>query len=313
VGTSAETTVTLDTNVSMSSISQPLPTTNLSWHTNTNLAGYVVYGIKGEIAPTSWVQRGGSVRVSIDPENDTRVIVTVRGANGTDGPYRIATQLSNPDTDADYDGEIADPPEAGSLRLQGTGTRFNQQVVRGDTGADPRYITDDQAVTIDSRAISTLDQAWEAFARVAASVNGPQQIVKVGTTGINRRGQNNTGRYLTMDEFNTENGTVTFDQFNAKWTGKTFNDFNARYATQFSADFETQAYGNVAGARVHITDAMYRIRDATVTPEGIEYTAERDTIMEDFNAVWSGASFDDFNAAYAGMTMDDFNVMPLHR
>jgi hypothetical protein len=304
----------LQTNVSLTAVAQPIAIPEDGWHSNLEGGGYVVYGANGAVSPASWTSRGGRVTAEIDPDDNTKVNVTVYGANGPDAPYRLVTLLPNPDLDGDLDGEIAAPPERSSLRLVGTGVRFDRQLVTMETGVNPAYVVDDKAVTVDSMAISTLAQAWDAAARVAATVAGPQQTLSVHTTGVTRIGSDkHTGRYLTMDEFNTEYPGKSFDQFSGLWTGQTFQDFNDHYDELFSIDFETQAFGNIAGARVQIGDVMYRIRSVTITPNGIDYSAERDTMMEDFNTVWAGATFNDFNAAFAGVTFDIFSVMPLRR
>jgi len=74
-----------------------------------------------------------------------------------------------------------------------------------------------------------------------------------------------------------------------------------------------QVFGNVAGARIHDGDTEYRIRSATVGPEEISYTAEADTMFDDFNKVWAGKTFADFNAAHTGQTFINFNEAPLRK
>lgn len=312
IDTSAQETFSISTNVSLSELQQPSAMDEELWHGSPDSPGYVVYGINGPVDPLTWAREGGLVSVSIDPEDDTKVDVYIRGASGTDGPYRIIVPMANPDVDGDADGEVADAPERSSLRLAGTGVRFDRQLLTMQTGADPRYVTEDRAVTVDNRAISTKLQAYDMGARIAGSVGGPQQTIRVSTVGINRRGESNSGRYLTMAEFNVEFEAVEdFDDFNAlplDW--EVFDDFNAYFEEKFAADFETQAFGNVAGARVRVGNTFYRIRTATITPSGIDYNAERDTMMEDFNSIAEVETFDEFNSASPdALTFDEFNAL----
>lgn len=296
-------TVTVDANTSLTAISQPLPVLVDAWASRADSA-YVVYGANGPILPGTWNTQGGKVWAEIDPEDNTKVNITVRGPNGKEAPYTIGIPMGIGEDNIQY---------ASSIRLTGTGVKFEKRVFSQPTGVDPRFVQEDRATTVDSYAYATLEQAQDAACRLAGKSAGPQQTVKVSTGGVLHRGDKHTGRQLTMDEFNAEYAGKTFDQFNTLWTGKTFDQFNANYGARFSTDLLTQAFGNIGGARVALDDNFYRIREATITPGEIQYSAECDTLMEDFNASWSGATMDDFNAVFAGATMDEFNVAPLRR
>ena len=56
---------------------------------------------------------------------------------------------------------------------------------------------------------------------------------------------------------------------------------------------------------------MYRIRSATTTASGVDYTAEADTTFGDFDDSATGMTFADFDAMYAGLTFNDFALIPL--
>jgi hypothetical protein len=75
----------------------------------------------------------------------------------------------------------------------------------------------------------------------------------------------------------------------------------------------TQTLGNIAGARLRRGDTEYRIRSASVNPFELSYTAEADTMFEDFNKIWAGKTYADFNTSRAGETYNKFNEAPLKR
>jgi len=116
--------------------------------------------------------------------------------------------------------------------------------------------------------------------------------------------------------FNSLYSGDTFADFDTEWAGKTFQDFNDYFYAQVADDFVNQAFGNAAGARVKNGYAYYRVRSATINPQVISYTAERDTIFSDFNDVWAGKTFADFNTEWldpfgAPRKFEDFNIQPM--
>lgn len=77
-------------------------------------------------------------------------------------------------------------------------------------------------------------------------------------------------------------------------------------------DFTNQVFGNVGGARIPFRQAVYRIRSATISQNGITTaTAESDTLFSDFNPAWVGEDFASFNSWFAGYKFEDFAVIPL--
>lgn len=78
-------------------------------------------------------------------------------------------------------------------------------------------------------------------------------------------------------------------------------------------DPNTQGFGNIAGARVKRGKAFYRVRSATITPDRVDYSADQDTLVSDFNDVWTGLTVKDFNDQWAGKLVKDFNTEPLRR
>lgn len=118
--------------------------------------GYVVIGSDNlPITPAMWGSLGGGLSVRIDPEDSTRIIVTLRGANiPWLAPFRIA----------ESDGEKEYP----ALVIKGYGTFVDIQEVFMRTPfpgkGEPRRI--------DNPAIDSMDKAFDAMARVAAEAGG---------------------------------------------------------------------------------------------------------------------------------------------
>lgn len=476
------------TNVSLVSIMQPAASTDkaqtavIAADGGVKKSFYVVHDGTKEISQGAWKSMGGDVVVEIDPDNDTQLKITAHApVSPTVSTYRLGFGISQEDGNFTY---------SPGLVIVGTGVRTKKELVRVATGANPAFVTEDAAPTVDNPAIRTREQAFRAARSLAAAYAGPGMSVEVsaarvhrsdwdtrgagtpavltttyvsepftGTTGAawssnwtTRAGtgtiQSNAGQitpqavaysYGRIDytgmagignteitgsivggaagveqyaeiHINSDLGTTNnnweptngyallfkydptpansalqlvqsvggagtqFPQVTKSLTGTTRYSFRfQRIGTALRArvwvygtteptswDVSTtltsallngkigleaanggaavgraftfddilvtdgvvavpatgsgfQVLGNVAGARVVYRDNIFRTRSAKVSESGISYSAERDTLIEDFNSVWSGASFDDFNAAWAGYSFDDFSVMPLRR
>src|SRR5690606_34728149 len=97
------------------------------------------------------------------------------------------------------------------------------------------------------------------------------------------------------------------------WSGQTIDQFRQYMFLQVQDNFENQVFGNVSGARVRYRDAWYRIRSAGVTQDGIQgASAERDTLISDFNAEFDGVTFADWNSIFDGMKFEDYALIPLY-
>jgi hypothetical protein len=71
------------------------------------------------------------------------------------------------------------------------------------------------------------------------------------------------------------------------------------------------AAGDVAGSRFRHGDSFYRVTADVVSEGGISITAEADTTMDDFDAIWAERTFDEFDAVWAERTDLQFAVAPL--
>lgn len=286
-----------------------------------------VYSVVGQdglaIVPQQWTANGGSVTVKIG-EDPSTLDLRIVGAQTTQGPYRIAVGAGPSDVYS-------------SLRIQGTGTYFNRQVVKVPTGVPDSATPQDIGVTVDNQYISTLGDAYDLGVLTAGKFSGFDQSISVSTQGINRADANGSARYPTFDEFYAGvygRATVwtgkTYAQFNTEWAGKTFGDFEAYYFSLVQSDFLNQAFGNASGSRVKFRDAMYRIDSATIAASNVSYTATADTLFSDFQTIWQLQRYEDiagdnnpakttpytyadFQQVMGTRSFGDFAVSPLWR
>ena len=118
---------------------------------------YSVAGADGlPVKPAQWEATGGWLKVEKTPDPSV-VKVMFRGPDVAElAPYRIAMTSGN---------------FYSSLRLTGSGVRFNEVVLRVATGADPNAANDAEGAAISSPMIATAGQALTqaSFAGLAAS------------------------------------------------------------------------------------------------------------------------------------------------
>lgn len=300
IGAGQVMTTVVDLSSSLNSVNQPVPQLTFDQFYTGPTSTYTIIGRDNQpVDPFWWTNNGGRI-VAVLGENTRTVELTVTGATDpTDefAPYRIATM----------DGE----QPVNTLRITGSGVFFDKELLTIPTGADLSRTAVAIGATVDNEFISTLAEAYTAGLKAAQSYAAPDQEVSISSTVINRRNEQGSVTYPTFNDFNTSNTGVTFATFNTTWTGKTFDDFTTTYFAQVAANFENQAFGNAAGARVKYRDAWYRARSATIGPGKIDYTAERDTMVSDFNTTWAGKTFNDFNARWVGKNFEDMAVIPL--
>lgn len=262
---------------------------------------YCVAGNDGLPIPAAqWLTAGGSLSVAIAP--DTRsLIVTITGSNDTQyAPFRIGMSSG---TSNFYS----------SLRIVGSGVFGNKVMARFDTGNTIDQAPTEVGATIDSEFVIGYLDAVRVGRAAVARCTGPTHTINVQTTGINKIGDPGSYAYPTMGQFNVDADFAgkTMAQFNTQFSGWTMKQFNDYEFAKVSGNFENQAFGNVAGARVLWRNGYFRIRNATIGAGSVSYTAERDTTMADFNTADAGLTMAQFNAIHAGETMGDFNAAPL--
>jgi hypothetical protein len=259
---------------------------------------YSVLTSDGEtIAPAAWIAAGGNITVSIT--EDTRILkVVVTGAALEDGPFRIA---SAPIKSEAYQ----------SLRIVGTGVFFDKQILTLPAVVEPTQEIDIAGHTVDNESIETLSDAFNLGLWTAARYSGSSYTLSVSATTVNTEGDNGSYRYLTIGEFDALWAGKTIQDFDTFWAGKTIQDFDDFYKEYVSADFVNQAFGNIGGARRLEGGHMMRVRSASLTPAGVRYSAEMDTTIGDFDAVWAGKTIQDFDDYWGTRMVREFGISPL--
>lgn len=265
-----------------------------------------VYSVSGSddlpIQPVQWAASGGKLTVKVSETDPTQVIVTLTGANIPSlAPFRIAMSSGG----GNY---------YNSLHLAGWATKFEPKVVRIPTGASQNITGTDVGITVTNPFVSTKEQAFNAGMRTAAAYTGFNYTVSGAAWDINRAGFTG-GVYPTIANFNAgwPLGTETIEDFNTKYGGTLIAQFNSQWDESIQDTYAVQAFGNAAGARVRSGDAYFRIDSATFNEVDVSYTASLDTMVSDFNSVWSGATIDQFNDEHYQKFVRDFSVVPLRR
>jgi len=261
---------------------------------------YSVVDNEGVPVPASqWVRGGGTISVKVLPDTET-IEVTIVGASGVDGaPFRIASRT--PGNDDYYN----------SLRITGSGSFFDKKMLTLYTGHTVDEAPTIVGTTVDNMFINDISVALNVGSWTLARYTGPEQRVRVSSMGINRKDEPDSYRYPTFGEFNIEYAGKNFGMFNTQWAGKTMAQFNDAQFLKVSKDFDNQAFGNIAGARIFYDHAWYRILTGTTTANTISYEMEIDTTVKDFNTQYAGMTMGQFNARFAGQAIADFNYTPM--
>ena len=287
--------------VSLQSVSQPtyISSTSVPSIYAGSSSIYTVAGQDGTpILPSAWVSNGGSITVAIG-QDQTSIDLKIVAATGLgNAPYTIG--VSNGASNY-YAG----------LYIVGTGTFFTPTPITVATGSPLVKSATTVGATVNNRFVGTIAEASSIALRTAQRWAAPQQVINVAATVVNRPGDKGDASYPTFAQVNASLSPKTFSQVNTLYTGLTFAQVNAIQQSLVTNNFENQAFGNIAGARVLYQQAYYRVNSAQITEDGISYSAGIDTIFDDVNPMWSGKTFAQFNARWVGKTFQDAQVIPL--
>lgn len=263
-----------------------------------NASVYCIMGNDDKPIPAArWLAMGGNLEVEI--AEDTRsIIVRVTGSSEEElSPFRVAATAG-------------DGHNYSSLRIMGEAVVFDKRSIRAETGIS-KDLASQEIVQVESDFIVGIDAAWKALFAAFNTWSSPRITISVNTRGINRQKDTGLAAYPLIGDFNEIYAGQTIGDFNAEWAGKTIADFNEFMFDQVRLTFENQAFGNIAGARVPGDGMWFRIIEATVTHNGITYTALADTTIGDWNEHYDGMTIGDFNALADGMTLGDLTTKPL--
>ena len=286
-----------------------------------------VYSASGNdnlpVSAAFWSDYGGDMSFEILGDG-SRVKVTITGPTYEAlSPYSISIS----DGSTSYS----------TLRIVGTGMDYNRLLYTEKTGLTASDTPTVKGNEIDNPAIDTLEDAkrYALFARRLYSL--PTQTYSTSSNTFPRlEGSIPSIFYPTFDDFDDSLATgYTFTNFNADYAGLTFDEFTTTLGNEVP-----QGFGEVAGSRVQLDDAMYRVRSTTITPDIVSLEAEYDTLFSDLDDVygagtwsdldvgWSGLAanwaeavvldypaltFSDFNATFGEVNFKDYALMPLRR
>ncbi len=262
-----------------------------------------VYSVSGNdnlpVSAAFWSDYGGDMAFEILGDG-SRVKVTITGPTYEPlSPYSISIS----DGSTSYS----------TLRIVGTGMDYNRQLYTEKTGltvSDTPTVKGDE---IDNPAIDTLEDAkrYALFARRLYSL--PTQTYSTSSNTFPRlEGSIPSIFYPTFDDFDDSLATgYSFSNFNADYSGLSFDEFTTTLGNEVP-----QGFGEVAGSRVQLDDAMYRVRSTTITPDIVSLDAEYDTLFSDLDDVYGAATWSDLEAGWSGLaaTWDDaviFDYPPL--
>lgn len=301
VDASETVTFTQQLNASLVSVNQPMCIDFVYNHAYDSTGG--VYAVSGNdglpITAAQWIAQGGSITIRIT-DDPSIIEVTIHGASMTDyAPYRIAmTSGSN--------------NFYNSLHITGTGIIWDKKLLTLTTGAADTLTSEKIGTTVDNPFVSTLAEAYNLGAITAGIYSGSNTVISGSAYDINRSDTYRELIQATIGDFNAEvtSGTL-ISVFNVTWNTKTIADFNDYWANKVNLLWENQIFGNASGARILTSDAIYRISTATTTEADINFSGIIDTLINDFNPLWTGKTITDFNAEFITRTMKDFSITPL--
>lgn len=313
----------LDLNFYLTSVQQPTVRDSVS-KTYTAQSAYSASGNDNlPVSAAFWTNYGGDMSFEILGDG-SRIKVTITGPNYEPlSPYTIGVS----DGSTSYS----------TLRIVGTGMDFDRQLYTESTGLTPTEAPLVKGEEIDNPAINTLAEAkqYALFARRLYSL--PTQTYNTSSNTFPQiQGSIPSIFYTTFEEFDAEIGVAyTFTDFNTDYAGLTFAELTEQFG-----NVAPQGFGEVAGSRVTLDDAVYRVRNTNITPESVSFEAEYDTLFSDINnvfgeytwseleATWSEIgstwvsvvnspyseiTFSDFNTIFANATFTDYALIPLRR
>lgn len=285
---------------SVSSVSQPVATDGVpEFYTGTTSVYSIIDQNNNPYPAASWIAHGGFVSVAIGADAQS-LVVTINGANdNTLAPYRLA--LAYDSTNQSF---------YNALNIIGSGVFYNKKLLTVPTGNSIAQTANVSGSVVDNFAINTYQDAVTASLSALAGAIGPLNTIQVSTHGINTRGNAQNYSLLTFAQFDAVFGGHTFAFADTLLT-PTFMAADAYLFGLIKSQFNNQAFGNVAGARRFYDGSWYRIAQATVTPDGVQYSAIQDNTFADWDAVFGAKTFANWDNLYGGKTFLSFTGTPL--
>lgn len=97
-------------------------------------------------------------------------------------------------------------------------------------------------------------------------------------------------------------------------SAKTYREIRENYYNAVRNDFDNQVFGNANGVRVwdRISQRYYRVRQATIAPDLVDFDAEDDLVMFDVDLKYYDKTYAQEKALFPGMTYGERDRMGLY-
>jgi len=284
--------------VSLTSIVQPACVSSVGMHDSLASVYTVTDSTGAVVNPTAWNSGGGNVSITIN-EDTQSVHIAVTGAyNVPNGPFSIAMPYGSNDSYS-------------SLRVLGSGVSYSKTKVTFNTGLSANIAPQVLSATIDTPFLSDWGHAFGAALWTLHVAQGEDQSITVTSKGINRTSDNGSYAYPLLSDWESHYASMTITAVDTAHSGMTLNDVEAQEYGWVSNSFANQAFGNIAGARVLHNGCWYRIRTATISQDSINYSADWDTTLADWEARYAGLTISQVDAKASGLTLNNLNTKPL--
>lgn len=295
----------LELSASVSSIQQPVMQTFVAKDYSASSV-FTVVGDDGLPIPVAqWNDNGGSLSVAI---NDDTISLTVK--------IQAPTNITNQDGDpiSVYSISLSSDDSAGrysTLRIVGSGVAFNKTTFTFPTGLTAQQTATKVGVTIDNPFLSSLQEVYNAGTKAAKRYTGSDLNISGDVISVNRLGDSGSATYPTYSFVQTQHVGKTYAQVQTTYSGQLYSDIQSDLFDLVQNDFENQVFGNVAGARVwdSTSKRYYRIREATLNPGTISFSAEDDLLYSDMQTFHTGSTYANLQTKYSGRTYFKVNLM----
>lgn len=194
-------------------------------------------------------------------------------------------------------------PQYPALRILGYGVEWRKELFTFPTGVPEHFTDNEVGITVDNPFIQNTEYVAELGPGLAARYGMADVTISGDSTSIEPTGYNGSSGKMTYSEVQALfSGKATADVF-AEEAGS-----NQEHEARMWARAELTGYyntvGNAAGARYYDRGSRhwFRIREATVTPDSISWSAEFDTTIADLAKVYTGLTYNDVQALNEGLT-----------
>lgn len=291
------TEVELRLSASVASIKSPKFRETISRNYGGSESIYTVTDKDGFIVKASdWNRFGGKVTAKVGPDSKT-IKITFIGPNlSKRSPYKLTfVPLENV---IESNGSVKKKPNPdngfNSLYIVGSGVGFEKRTISINTGARPKDIVQTVGAQVSEPEISSAAQAYKAALPLLNEASGGRVKLSGTIARINQRGKTGALTGIPVQEVEDLHvGTTYGSMEDVIHAGKTYGQVESYYNQQLIFDFDNQAFGNSAGARLFDpkTRRWYRITSATITLAGVSFEAEDDLNHGDVEDWLDGKTF----------------------